>query len=208
MKSLRLSTALTVLTVSTAAACGSDAADRARADDDGLRGAVVTEPFEKPDFTLTDTDGEQFAFRAETNGFLTLLFFGYTYCPDICPVHMANLGAVIGQMPPTTAQRIKVVFVTTDPARDTPDRLRTWLDNFHEDFIGLGGPLDLVNEIQRSMGLPPAQIGEPDSTGFYPVGHAAAVVAFTPDNLGRVFYPFGIRQADWAHDLPLLLEYE
>lgn len=175
---------------------------------DALRGLVLTEPQPKPDFTLTDTEGEDFGFAQETSGFLTLVFFGYTYCPDICPVHMASLGAVIGQMPPSTARRIKVVFVTTDPQRDTPERLRAWLDNFSSDFIGLTGDRDRVNQVQVSMGLPPSQLGEADSTGFYFVGHAAFVVAFTPDNLARAFYPSGIRQADWAHDIPLLLEFD
>ena len=173
---------------------------------DGYRGFMLEEPRPKPDFTLTDTEGRAFAFREQTDGYLALVFFGYTYCPDICPLHMANLGAVMTQFPPSVSGRIKVVFVSTDPARDTPERVRKWLDNFHRDFIGLTGTLDRVNEIQVSMGLQPSQLGTPDSvSGAYLVGHAAFVVAFTPDNLERAFYPFGIRQADWAHDLPKLL---
>ncbi len=204
-----MNVSLTVLlAVTVASAACKPSADRDVGGADALRGLTLTEPFAKPDFTLTDTEGKDFAFAAETDGFLTLVFFGYTYCPDICPVHMASLGAVIGQMPPSTARRIKVVFVTTDPQRDTPERLRTWLDNFNRDFIGLTGDRGRVNEVQVSMRLPPSQMGEPDSTGFYLVGHAAFVVAFTPDNLARAFYPSGIRQADWAHDIPLLLEFE
>ncbi len=199
-------TALLALCVASAACTPPE--DRDAGSANALRGLTLTEPQQKPDFTLTDTDGEDFAFARETSGFLTLVFFGYTYCPDICPVHMANLGAVIGQLPPSTARRIKVVFVTTDPQRDTPARLRTWLDNFSRDFIGLTGEHDRVNEVQASMSLPPSEIGEPDSTGFYYVGHAAFIVAFTPDNLARAFYPSGIRQADWAHDIPLLLQFE
>lgn len=199
---------IVLLAVSVASAACAPSADRDTGGSDALRGLTLTEPFAKPDFTLTDTEGKDFAFAAETDGFLTLVFFGYTYCPDICPVHMASLGAVIGQLPPSTARRIKVVFVTTDPQRDTPVRLRTWLDNFNRDFIGLTGDRDRVNEVQASMGLPPSQVEEPDSTGGYLVGHAAFVIAFTPDNLARAFYPSGIRQADWAHDIPLLLELE
>lgn len=197
-----------LLAVLGASAACMPSADRDAGGADALRGLMLTEPFAKPDFTLTDTDGEDFAFARETSGFLTLVFFGYTYCPDICPVHMASLGAVIGQLPLSTARRIKVVFVTTDPQRDTPERLRTWLDNFDRDFIGLTGDRELVNQIQASMRLPPSQMGEPDSTGFYFVGHSAFVVAFTPDNLARALYPSGIRQADWAHDIPSLLEFE
>jgi len=174
----------------------------------GLRGRVLPGPVPKPEFVLTDQRGEAFDFRKATDGYLTLLFFGYTHCPDICPIHMATLGAVMPTLPPRVRERIRVVFVTTDPARDTPKRLRTWLANFDPSFVGLTGDTATINGAQRALFLPLPQIGPADSTGAYEVGHAAAIVAFTPDNQARVLYPFGIRQADWAHDLPKLLEIE
>src|SRR5688572_15829259 len=94
------------------------------------RGVVMTPPLPKPDFTFTSTSGAPYRFREETNDKVTLLFFGYTYCPDVCPMHMSNLAAVLKKMPAGDRERVKVVFVTTDPQRDTPDRLRTWLRNF------------------------------------------------------------------------------
>lgn len=172
----------------------------------GLRGRVLPGPLTKPDVTLTDTRGQPYDLRRETDGYLTLLFFGYTFCPDICPIHMANLAAVIRELRPGQAQRVKVVFVTTDPDRDTPERLGTWLANFDRSFIGLTGDTAAVNGAQRALYLPLPQIGPADSVGDYLVGHAAAVVAFSPDNRARVMYPFGVRQADWAHDIPKLLE--
>lgn len=171
-----------------------------------LRGTVLGEPWEKPGFTLTSTAGEAFDFRHETDGYVTLLFFGYTHCPDVCPVHMANIGTVLGRLPPDVASRIKVVFVTTDPARDTPQRLRAWLNGFDPRFVGLLGPLDTVNAIQRRLGLAPAVRQDASDGGSdYAVGHAAQVIAFTTDDRARVVYPFGTRQADWAHDLPILV---
>jgi protein SCO1/2 len=171
----------------------------------GLRGDVLPAPLAKPALLLTDTDRRPFDFRRETDGYLTLLYFGYTHCPDVCPVQMANLGAVITQLTPSVAERIKVVFVTTDPARDTPERLRQWLDNFDPAFIGLTGDTARIAAAERALWLPTSIVGPRDSSGGYQVGHSAAVVAFTPDNLARVMYPFGTRQADWAHDLPKLL---
>ena len=171
-----------------------------------LRGWVMDTPIAKPDLTLTDTNGEAFDLRAETNGYLTLLFFGYTHCPDVCPVHMANLGAVFGDLPPEVRDRTKVVFVSTDPERDTPERLRSWLDHFDRAFIGLRGSLDDINAALSSMMLPGVAV-IPGEHGSEPmVGHPAAVLAFGPDGLAHVRYPFGVRQADWAHDLPLLVE--
>ena len=83
------------------------------------RGGLVTPPLPKPRFTLTDTSGRPFDFAAATKGYVTLLFFGYTYCPDQCPMHMANSSAALKKLPAGTAEHVKLVFVTTDPARDT-----------------------------------------------------------------------------------------
>lgn len=179
-----------------------------RARETGYRGVVLPEPLPKPAFTLTDTQGEPFAFREATDGYVTLLFFGYTHCPDICPVQMANLAAVLKDLPYRIRERIRVVFVTTDPERDTPERLRTWLDRFDRDFVGLRGELAEVNRIQERLGLPPAvregRVREGRDGGEYLVGHASQIIAFTPDGKAGVAYPSGTRQIDWAHDLPRL----
>lgn len=190
------------------AGCGAAAGGGDEPPRDALRGLVLPRPLEKPDFTLSDTDGRPFDFRAETDGYLTLLFFGFTHCPDVCPVHMANLAAVIGRLPRQTQSRIKVVFVSVDPARDTAERIRAWLDAFDTRFIGLRGPRERVDSVMTALQLPTSIIEEPDSTGEYGVGHASQVVAFTPDGLARAYYPFGMRQADWAYDLPRLVEFE
>lgn len=167
------------------------------------RGRVLPEPRPKVDFTLTDTEGKPFDFRSETDGYVTLLFFGYTNCPDVCPVHMANIGAVMSDYPPELRRQFKVVFVTTDPERDTPQRTREWLDNFDREFIGLTGPREEVNAIERELGLPVSVKPENQETE-YDVAHAASVLAFGKDGLARLMYPFGTRQEDWAHDLPKL----
>jgi protein SCO1/2 len=173
-------------------------------DPKALHGAVPDHPLPKPDFTLTATDGSRFSFRERTDGYLTLLFFGYTNCPDVCPVHMANLGAVMKKLPDEVTRRIRVVFVTTDPARDTRERLIAWLAHFDPSFIGLTGTEDEVVQAQRAAHIMPAQ--RDTTAGMnYTVGHAAYIIAYTPDNVGRAIYPSGVRQADWAHDLPLLL---
>ena len=169
------------------------------------RGTVLAHPLPKVDFTLLDTHGRPFHFVAETEGYVTLLFFGYTYCPDICPVHLSSIGAVMAGFSYDVGSRIKVVFVTTDPERDTPGRIREWLDAFDESFIGLRGTVAEVNDIERSLGLPPSFVGEGQDPESYLVGHAAQVLAFTPDNLAHIAYPFGIRQSDWARDLPRLV---
>ena len=175
----------------------------------GLRGRELERPFEAPEFALVDTEGHLYDFRQETAGSLTLLFFGYTWCPDICPVQMAVLDAALDDLAYADRRAIEVVFVTTDPARDTPERLREWLDRFDRSFIGLRGDMDAVNDVQAAFHLPPATIeGEPPPPGSdqpYDVGHATPVLAITGDAVVQALYPGGIRQTDWRHDLPILL---
>src|SRR3990167_4607349 len=171
-----------------------------------LHGVLLGQPQPKPDFVLTTTDGASFDFRRDTEGLLTLLFFGYTHCPDVCPVHMANIGRVLKELPVEVTRKIRVVFVTTDPERDTPERLRGWLQGFHPEFIGLTGTTDAIRAAQVAAGLMPAVKEIPDSTApaNYFVAHSGQVLAFTSDGLSHIVYPFGIRQADWANDLPIL----
>lgn len=167
-----------------------------------LAGALLPDARPKVDFTLTDTEGTRYGFRQETDGKLTLLFFGYTRCPDVCPVVMANLGAAVGRLPADVRRRIAVVFVSTDPARDSLPRIRSWLDNFHRSFVGLRGPEDKVNRIMESYGLPPAVREQPGGEGNgYTVGHAGQVLVFTPDDSLRLMYSPRTRQSEWVRDL-------
>jgi protein SCO1 len=168
------------------------------------RGGLVTPPLPKPHFILTDTSGARFDFWNRTRGSITLLFFGYTYCPDECPMHMANLGAALKRLPPGMEGQVKLVFVSTDPARDTQVGLRRWLDHFGKGFVGLTGSTAALDAAERAAGVPLAQ--KTDSrNGTYSVTHANFVVAYTKDNLGHVIYPGGVSEDDWIHDLPLLV---
>jgi protein SCO1/2 len=162
------------------------------------QGTVLEPASERPDFVLTDTEGRPFDFRAETDGRLTLLFYGYTNCPDICPIHLATIANALDRM----NVDVRVVFVTTDPARDTPERIRSWLDGFDPTFIGLGGTEEEVAEAQLAIGTAVAQKEQPDDDGDYLVGHGAGVWVITPDDRVHLRYGFGTRVDDWVADLP------
>lgn len=202
-----LAIALGSLVLSPWTGCGKapEAGNRQDASAPVFRGRVLAEAVPRPDFTLQDTAGEPYDFLEQTRGKATLLFFGYTHCPDVCPIHMGNIAAVLKDLGSERRREVEVVFVSTDPERDTPGRIREWLDRFDPDFVGLRGDRAEVDSIQRSMGLPPSVLEPRAADGSYAVGHAAQVVAFSPDGPARVVYPFGTRQADWAHDLPLLI---
>lgn len=168
------------------------------------RGGLVTPPLPKPRFVLKDTSGVPFDFWNRTAGSVTLLFFGYTNCPDQCPMHMANVGAALKKLPADIGGQVKLVFVTTDPERDRPQQLRRWLDLFDKHFVGLTGTEAALVAVQRAAGVPLAQKTEPHG-GNYSVTHANFVLAYTKDNLAHVIYPGGVSKDDWIHDLPLLI---
>jgi protein SCO1 len=167
-------------------------------------GGLVTPPLPKPGFTLTDTSGVPFDFRRETDGYVTLLFFGYARCPDECPLHMANVAQSLKKLPAAVGDRVKLVFVTTDPARDRPKVLRAWLNQFDKRFIGLTGSQSAIDAVQAAAGMPvAAKVARAGDD--YAVGHANFVIAYTRDNLAHVIYPGGVTRQDWAADLPQLV---
>ncbi len=168
-------------------------------------GGLVSPPLPKPKFTLTDTSGTAFDFDAKTRGYVTFLFFGYAQCPDMCPLQMYMIADALGKLPPATAGQFKVVFVTTDPAHDTPQVLRMYLDRFNKRFIGLTGSEEAIKAAQVAANLPPAKKGTVRPDGNYEVGHSAFVLAYTKDNLAHVIYPVGLKSEDWVHDLPFLV---
>jgi len=186
---------------------GKASAPTAATSKEQYRGGLVTPPLPKPHFTLTDTSGAPFDFWAKTQGQVTLLFFGYSRCPDECPMHMSNVARTLQQLPAGIGSQVKLVFVTTDPQRDTPKVLRAWLDAFDKRFIGLTGSEAAVDAAQRATGVPPAaKQARPGSGAGYAVAHANFVLAYTADNLAHLIYPGGVTRQDWAHDLPALIQ--
>ena len=170
------------------------------------RGARVTPPLPKPAFTLPDTEGRPFDILAETEGALTLVYLGYTHCPDICPAHMLHVAKTLEAMDPALAERIRVLFITTDPDRDGPAELRRWLDLWDSRFVGLIPDAESLDALLRSLGMAPivkTDLGD----GRYSVNHASYLIAYTPDDLGHIVYPWleggGLREI-MAHDFPLL----
>lgn len=190
---VRLSVAIVVLT--TVVSCGGAVAT------DDFQGVTFDQPTDKPTFSLTDTDGEPYDFAANTHKKLTLLYFGYLSCPDICPVHLAQIAETFDQLP-AVARDAEVIFVSVDPDRDSPDEIRQFLDRFDRRFVGLTGTAEELEQAQIASGVPVARkVGDGDD---YTVDHAAQVLAFAPDGRGYTVYPFGTRQTEWANDLQIL----
>jgi protein SCO1/2 len=166
---------------------------------------VLDKPFEKPDLVLTDTHGEKYDFRKETAGRPTLLYFGYTHCPDVCPLTMNNIAVAKKQLPRSAQDKLRIVFVTTDPERDTPAALGTWLKGIDSQIVGLTGDFAAIQAAARTVGIsidPPQK----DKNGKVTSMHGTQVVAFSPKtDAGYLLYGEDTGVEDYTKDLPKIV---
>jgi protein SCO1 len=195
------------------AGCGSGGGHEGTAPNVGLvhirvskyRGRTVTPPVRKPGIVLTDTVGDSYNLRARTAGKVTLLFFGYTHCPDQCPLTMSDTAAAMRHLTAAEQAKIRVVFVTVDPTRDAGPVLRRWLDRFNPAFVGLTGTLRAVQAAANASDIPVGNpVKQPD--GSYTLDHGTEMLAFSPDNLAHLAFFPSTSPADLAHDLTLLVK--
>lgn len=183
-----------------------------------LHGTRVDPPLPRPRQVLRDTSGERFSIADRPEDELSVLFFGYTHCPDVCPTTMADLATARSQLPASLRDRVTVIFVTEDPQRDNPGALRRWLDRFDRSFVGLRGGNAATEAMLEQLYLPPTQqvakptdpVEHPDNGaphhrhGNYGVEHAGVVYAFGPDD-HTVIYTGGTKPSEYAADFTRLL---
>ena len=173
---------------------------------DGWRGVPLEPPREMPEVTLTTTEGQDVMLAEAFRGTPTLLFFGYTSCPDICPIHLAAIASAM-ESTGVGYDELDVVFVSVDPSRDTPGRIEEFLANFSDEMIGLHGERAALESALEQLGLPPTVDEGPDPRGGGDlVGHPAQVIGFDAQGRALRVWPFGARRADWVADLPRILE--
>jgi protein SCO1/2 len=157
-----------------------------------IQGLLWPNPKEVQPFALADQRGEPFTLE-QLKSRWSFLFFGYTYCPDVCPTTLAMLDKVsreLGQAP-TSIRDVQFVFVSVDPERDTPELLGKYVAYFNPNFLGVTGPDDALNALTRQLGIY-AERGPPDANGDYLVGHGTAVLLIDP--AGRLL---GVFQAPY-----------
>ncbi len=153
--------------------------------------------------TFTTSTGATATLGSLQQGRLMLLYFGYTHCPDVCPTTMADLGQALRQLPVQVQAHVQVVFVTSDPARDTPPVMKAWLDNFDPQlplpFVGLTASLKQIDTVATSVGVP---LSPPvtESNGTISVEHGAQTLAFVNDK-ASVLWLAGTTVPDYAHDI-------
>ncbi|MEW2303313.1 SCO family protein [Streptomyces sp. NPDC006655] len=198
----------------TLSACGSgdDAKSPATVvagDTSNKAATILDQPFEKPDLVLTDTQGKKYDLRAETKGRPTLVYFGYTHCPDVCPLTMNNLAVAKKALSKADQAKLRVVFVTTDPARDTPSELGKWLKGIDPTFVGLTGDFATIQAGARTLGISIEPTHKDKKTGKVVSVHGTQVIAFSPKtDGGYVLYGENATVDDYTKDLPKLIKGE
>lgn len=180
-------------------------------------GAVVTTAgVPKPAVVLTDTSGRRYDLARATAGRVTLVYFGYTHCPDVCPMNMALTASALRDLPASERRKITVVFITTDPARDTPRVIRAWLDKFNQNFVGLTGSLAAIHAAEVQVHMPlsyltRATTGRATSGSEkgqdYQVVHSAYTLIYAPDGWANLTVDDSVLPDQYATTLSHVLAY-
>jgi protein SCO1/2 len=174
------------------------------ADTLGLKAGVFDPPRMAPDFTVRGSDGKELKL-SQYRGKLVLLEFGYTSCVDVCPVSLAMLAEARRQLGAQAAQ-LQVIYVTVDPERDTPERMKNYLRAFDPTFIGATGTPQQMERVRRDYGITATKKLIDGSKTDYVVGHSSYLYFVDRKGSLRALLPFGRTAGDVVHDATLLLK--
>jgi protein SCO1/2 len=186
-------------------ACGGGATAQDTAGGAALQAGITHQPYVVDPTPLTDTEGEPWSLVDDTRKDLTLVFFGYTNCPDICGIVMSSLASGLTRLDEADRERVDVVFVTTDPSRDTGPVLRSYLDRYDPSFIGLTGDLDTIAEVGLPLAVYVDQGEELPSGGRDLGAHSTQVSAITADDTSPLLWTDETSSAQFAADIHTLL---
>ncbi|TFH66555.1 MAG: SCO family protein [Gemmatimonadales bacterium] len=161
---------------------------------------VLSDPLPAPIFTLTSHRGEPVS-STDFPDRLLAVFFGYTFCPDVCPLTLSNLSLAFQELG-EAATRIQLLFISVDPGRDTPERLGQYLAAFNASFVGLTGAEEEIREVANAFGVFFARSGEGED---YTVDHTARTFVIDPAGRIPLTFPVTATPEEMARDFTLLL---
>jgi protein SCO1/2 len=167
------------------------------------QGVVIEPPAQAADFTLTDQNGDPFRL-SDQQGQLVLVFFGYTHCPDVCPITLSEfkkIKAMLGKK----ADQVRFVYITVDPERDSAERINTFLQNFDPTFIGLTGDRATLEPVWKAYGVY-QQKQDTGSAAGYLVDHSTRMYLIDSQGRWRINYPYGMEPAKIVQDLQHLMK--
>jgi protein SCO1/2 len=167
-----------------------------------FQGSLIDPPVPAADITLADQNGNVFQL-SEQKGKIVLIFFGYTHCPDVCPVTLSQFKQIKQQLK-QGAENIEFVFISVDPERDTPEVIGRYVTNFDASFLGLSGSPAELASVMKSYGVF-AQKTNDDGQGNYLVDHTARTYLVDQQGNWRLTYPFGMETEQIIADVSYLL---
>jgi protein SCO1 len=168
-----------------------------------FKGTLIEPPLPIEDFVLQAANNESFQL-SDQKGEITLLFFGYTSCPDVCPTTLAEFKQVydiLGE----EAQNVRFMMITADPERDTVARLTKYVKFFNPAFIGLSGERSKLEKVWKQFNIY-IEKQETNSAAGYMVSHTSSVFVLDQNNNLRLMFPYGTTAIDMANDLSELLK--
>jgi protein SCO1 len=167
-------------------------------------GSSLPKPYAMPDVALTDTSGRPYNIATTPSKPVTLLFFGYTHCPDVCIAVLSDVSLALQRLTPADRDQIQLIFITTDPARDNERGIRRYLDRFNPTFVGLTGPMSTIKRAASEVGVEIEGLKQLPSGG-YEVGHSAQVIGFSRNSAVVIWTP-GTPVGALKDDFALLVE--
>jgi protein SCO1/2 len=165
-------------------------------------GSLIDPPAKAADFQLTDQDGQPFQL-SQQQGKITLIFFGYTHCPDVCPVTLTKFKQIRSELG-DRADQVKFLFISVDPERDTPEVLKAHLANYDPAIVGLTGSRSELEPVWKSYGVYQARAKD-GSTENYAVDHTTRI--YVLDNQGNwlLTYPYETEMQALLDDIQHLI---
>ncbi len=167
-----------------------------------FHGTVLQPTATVQDFRLDTTLGKPMQL-SDFRGKYVLLYFGYTFCPDVCPLTLSELQTTVTELG-QRADDQQVIFISVDPARDTVEQLASYLPHFNSSFIGMTGTEEGILQAATQFGIF-YDIGEATNGGYYTVDHTSTVVVIDPEGYARLVFPYGVTGKEMAEDLRYLM---
>lgn len=167
-----------------------------------FHGTVIQSPSPSFDFTLTGADGD--VSLSDFRGKLVVIYFGYTFCPDICPATLANVGQALRRMNESQAKDVQLIMISLDPQRDTPKKLSEYVAHFYPSFIGITGSNEKLAEVTSLYGIF-YEKSAGSTTENYTIDHTATLLVIDREGYLKLVFPFGVTVDEIADDLKYML---
>lgn len=167
-----------------------------------FHGTVIQSPDPSYNFTLTSVNGD--VSPSDYRGKIVLIYFGYTFCPDICPATLASVAQALRDMG-TKAEDIQLIMVSLDPGRDTPEKLAEYVAHFHPSFIGITGTQAQLDEVASLYGIYYQKTQGSDASGYL-IDHTATLLVLDREGYLKLVFPFGVTPQEIADDLKYMLK--